>query len=77
MEYLMPLCPQRPAGWVDGMGREIPMKIIAADGGEEYKAYQSFGGRTTQQQFTRLPDHQYGTQGDIKTAKNEKIKYFS
>jgi len=53
------------------------MKIIAADGGKEHKAYQSFGGRTTQQQFTRLPDHQYGTQGDIKTAKNEKIKYFS
>jgi hypothetical protein len=53
------------------------MKIIAADGGKEYKTYQSFGGRNAQQQLTRLPYHQYGTQGDIKTAKNEKVEYFS
>jgi len=77
MEYFMPLCPKCPAGGIDGVGGKVPMKIIAADGGKEHKAYQSFGGRTTQQQFTRLPDHQYGTQGDIKAAKNEKIKYFS
>ena len=73
----MPLCPQRSAGRVDGIGGEIPMKIIAADGGEEYEAYQPFGWWSAQQQFTRLPYHQNGTQRNIKTAKYEKIEYFS
>jgi hypothetical protein len=77
MEYFMPLCPQCPAGRVDGIGGKIPMKIIAADGGKEYKTHQSFGGWTAQQQFTRLPYHKHGAQGNIKTAKNEKIEYFS
>lgn len=73
----MPLCPQRPAGRVDGIGGEIPMKIIAADGGEEYEAYQPSGGPNAQQQFTCLPYHQYRTQGNVKTAKYEKVEYFS
>jgi hypothetical protein len=76
MEYLMPLGPQSPAGRVDGIGGKIPVKIITADGGEKYKADESPGRRYTQQQFTRLPYHQHGAQGDVETAKNEKVEYF-
>jgi len=76
VKYLMLLCPHDPAGGVDGMGCEIPMEIIAADSGEEDKAYQSFRGWDAEQQPARLPDHQHGTQGNIKTAENEIVEYF-
>jgi hypothetical protein len=52
------------------------MEIIAADSGEEDKAYQSFRGWDAEQQPARLPDHQHGTQGNIKTAENEIVEYF-
>ena len=74
MKDLVPLGPDRPPGRIDRIRSKIPMEIIAADGGEEYKTHQPSGRGSAQQQLTGLPDHQYGAQGNIKAAEDKKVE---
>ena len=50
------------------------MEIIAADSGEKDKACQSSRRGGPQQQPACLPDHQYGTQGNVKAAEDKKVE---
>jgi hypothetical protein len=53
------------------------MKIIAADGGEEYKSHKPAQWGRPQQQSARLPDHHDGADGDIKAAENKIVDELS
>jgi hypothetical protein len=53
------------------------VKIITADGSEEYKPQESARRGRPQKKPTSLPDHYYGTNGDIEAAENKIVDYFS
>jgi hypothetical protein len=52
------------------------VEIIAAHGGKKYKSIKSDRDAGVQNQVPCLPAHNYGTQGNINTAENEKVKKF-
>lgn len=68
--------PMGATGRRGGPRREIPMKIIAADGREKYKSQEPARRSRPQQQPARLPDHNYGADGNIKAAENKIVGYF-
>jgi len=69
---------QRPSGafgGLVGMGREIPVKIIAAQGGKKNKPV-IIAGNIKMKKVTALPGHKNRAERDVNAAKNKKIKDF-
>src|ERR1700759_3993354 len=52
---------------------KIPVKIVTADGGKEYKTAKTARWGRPQKQPACLPDHDNGTDGDIQAAENKVI----
>src|SRR6185437_6778456 len=77
MQRLMMMGPENAAGRSAGLRGEVPVKIIAADGGKKNESHQSRRRRRSQQQLARLPGHQDGAKGNIEAAENKIIGYFS
>ena len=77
MKHPVTVGPLDAPGWVDGARCQIPVKIIAADGREEYKPEEPARWGGPQEEPTSLPDHYYGTNGDIEAAENKIVDYFS
>src|SRR6187402_3722403 len=77
MNDLVPLGPSQVTGRMRRPGSKIPVEIIAADRGEKDKTHQSPRSGSAEQQMTGLPDHQHRATGNVQTAENKKIEYFS
>ena len=58
-----------------GIGCQIPVKIVTAQGGKKYEPV-IIGGNIHVQNMPALPGHQNGTQRDIKTAEKKIIESF-
>jgi hypothetical protein len=65
------------AGGAGGAGGQVPVKVIAADGGKEDEPQQMDGRRSIQQQAAGLPDHQHGADSNIEAAEDNEIDNFS
>ena len=69
--------PLDAAGGAGGAGGEVPVKVIAADGGKEYEPQQMDGRGDAQQEAAGLPDHHHSANSNIEAAEDDEIDDFS
>ena len=73
VEGLMAVCPLDAAGGACGARGKVPVKVIAAHGGEEGESEEVGGWGDAQQEAAGLPDHQHGADGNVDTAEDNEI----